>query len=614
MKNYFLAISLLYCSSLFAQSPIINRVEPAFWWTGMQMDTIEVLLHGTGIASGKLTLSGEGATLLKVDKVENPNYLFATLVIDKKSGNYTPIFTFNAGKKKQEIPFPLKQRNSGKNLHQGINQNDFMYLLMPDRFANGDLSNDNVAGMLQPIAKREIPLERHGGDLQGIINHLDYFEDLNVTALWLNPVYENDQDFESYHGYAITDHYAVDRRFGTNSLYKQLVDSCHKRNIKVVKDVVYNHVGLNHWFIKDLPSSDWIHQFDKFTKTNYRAATLLDPYASDYDKDIMRNGWFDVHMPDLNQQNTHLANYLIQNTVWWVENFDLDAVRIDTYAYPDLDFMNNLVKAVRTEYPQILVFGETWVQYATIQNFFTEGLNAVQSQQSSMEAVTDFQVYFALQSALNEGFGWNSGVMKLYYTLAQDFIAKSPNKNVTFLDNHDVDRFFGTVGKDIKKFNVGIDLLMTLRGIPCVFYGTELLMPEGGNHGILRKDFPGGWPTDSVNKFLATNRTIEENQAFDRIKTLAAWRQNSNAIATGEFKQFIPFDNGVYAYFWYTNNECVMVICNTDKNDHAIDYARFNEILKDYSCGTKVLNGNKLCLDSELTLGSMESIIIEFKK
>ena len=614
MKNLILSIFLFAGFNAAAQTSLVNRIEPAYWWTGMEMDTIEVLFHGVNIANGKLILKGDGALLLKTEKAENPNYLFATLAIDKKSGSHTPIFTLTVGKEKQEIPFELKAKNNNPKLHNGVNQNDFMYLLMPDRFSNGDVTNDNVAGMLQPEANRDIPLERHGGDLQGIINHLDYFQDLNVTALWLNPVYENDQDIESYHGYAITDHYLVDRRFGTNDLYKQLVDSCHSKNIKVIKDVVYNHVGLNHWFIKDLPSADWIHQFETFTKTNYRAATLLDPYASDYDKDIMRNGWFDHHMPDLNQKNKHLANYLIQNTIWWVENFDLDAVRIDTYAYPDLDFMQDLVGKVRAEYPKILVFGETWVQYPAIQNFFTEGLNAIQPQQSSMEAVTDFQVYFALQSALNESFGWNSGIMKLYYTLAQDFLSKGPNKNVTFLDNHDVDRFFGTVGKNLKKYNVGIDLLMTLRGIPCIFYGTELLMPEGGNHGILRKDFPGGWPNDTLNKFNANGRSIEENQAFDRIKTLAAWRKQSTVFETGKFKQFVPFDNGVYTYFWYTSNQCIMVISNTDKDGHSIDFKRFAEVLKGYTCGTIVVNGNELCLSNELVLPPMESLIIEFKK
>ncbi|MEL6592615.1 MAG: alpha-amylase family glycosyl hydrolase, partial [Bacteroidota bacterium] len=425
--------ALLLLASGILPAQAIQKIEPPFWWAGMEQQELQLLVYGPNIAANKVSVNHPGVSLISTQEVANPNYLFLNLQVsaDAKAG-LVPL-VFQSGGEAFAVQYELKTRESQSNRIQGVTSEDFIYLLMPDRFANGNPNNDVIAGMAQTESSRTKQYARHGGDLQGIADHLDYLQELGVTTLWLNPILENNQPHESYHGYAFTDHYRVDPRFGTNADFKALVEACHSRGMKVIWDVVHNHVGNNHWFIKDLPDPTWIHQWEEFTKTSYRAPTLMDPYASEHDKNLMANGWFDHHMPDLNQQNPLLARYLTQNNIWWIEYAGLDGLRIDTYAYPDQEYMSDWARDIRTEYPQLGMFAETWVHGIPVQAWFSEknGWKA----DSYMPATTDFQLYYAINDALSQPFGWTEGMARLYYTLAQDFVYEDATRNVVFLDN-----------------------------------------------------------------------------------------------------------------------------------------------------------------------------------
>jgi len=498
----------------------------------------------------------------------------------------------------------LKERTSDPSLVQGLSPQDVIYLIMPDRFSNGDIENDSVEGMTQTGIDREKILSRHGGDLQGIINKLDYLKELGVTALWLNPVQENDEPYESYHGYAITDHYTIDPRLGDNALYKQLVQEAHKRGIKVIMDVIQNHVGHNHFFVKDLPEQDWLNEWDAFTKTTYRAPALLDPYAADGDKKKMSDGWFDNHMPDLNQRNPHLATYLSQNTIWWVEETGLDGFRVDTYAYPDIEFSKRWMKDLLGEYENLGVFGETWVHGIPIQNFFME--------ETGLPAVTDFQLYYAIQDALNNEQGWTDGVAKIYYTLAQDREYENPWRNIIFLDNHDLARYRNVVGSDLSKWKQGLAWLLTTRGIPMITYGTEHFMGgEGGGFGEGgRKDFPGGWSEDEVNKFDPSNLKGEQLETYLYLQKLLNFRKNSEALTTGTLKQFVPED-GVYTYFRTSESQTIMVIMNASENAKTLNTDRFEEVIGSTTTAKEVITGKKLESLFDVELGPRQTLILE---
>ncbi len=583
------------------------RVEPSSWWTGMANPVVELIVHDNNIKDHKVSVNQSGVSIKKVTKAENPNYLFVEVNISPsaKTGKFPIVLT--KGGDKREYPFELNIRNKGKDRVQGLSSKDVIYLIMPDRFANGDESNDSIEGMNETGINRNKILSRHGGDLQGIIDNLDYLKDLGVTALWLNPVLENDQPYESYHGYATSDHYLVDRRFGTNETYKKLVEEAHKKGIKIVKDIIQNHCGDQHWFIKDLPSADWVHQWDDFTRTTYRAPALLDPYAAEADRTKMVDGWFDHHMPDLNQQNPHLANYLIQNTIWWVEYTGLDGFRIDTYAYPDLAFSKEWMDRLQAEFPNLGIFGETWVHGIPIQNFFIEKTN--------LPGVTDFQIYYAINDALNNNQGWTSGAAKIYYTLAQDVEYKDPTKNVVFLDNHDLSRFASSVGGDMNKFKSGLAFLFTTRGIPMITYGTELMMEGlGGGFGEGgRRDFPGGWKDDSDNKFTTDARKGKEAEAYNFIKKLLNYRKNNPVLATGKMIQFVP-ENGIYVYFRYNDNKTVMIIMNTHEEGTEVVTQRYQEKMKGFSKGKDIISDEVLNDINKLKVDGKSTLILELIK
>ncbi|MEL7118880.1 MAG: glycoside hydrolase family 13 protein [Bacteroidota bacterium] len=567
-----------------------TRVEPPFWWTGMTHKDLQILIYDQDIKGAEASIDYPGVKLVKTQQVENPNYLFLDLVIDKntKPGKFKINLTTNGGIKSYD--YELMARRSNPYPEASLSSADLIYLIMPDRFANGDTNNDSFDDMNQWGINREKPLFRHGGDLMGIMERMDYVEDLGVTALWLNPVLENDQLYESYHGYAITDHYNIDKRFGSNENYKQLIDLGHERGIKMIQDVIYNHVGDQHWLIKDLPSKDFIHQFEEYTKTTYRAPTLMDPYVANGDKEQFNDGWFDNHMPDLNQKNPLVSNYLIQNTFWWVEYANLDGLRIDTYAYSDQGFMADLGKYLQEEYPNFMFFGETWVHGSPIQAQFTQNNELRAGYNSYLPSVTDFQMYYAITDALNRTQGWTDGIAKVYYTLTKDFIYEDPYRNVIFLDNHDLSRFYTVVDGNMNKFKSGISFLLTMRGIPMLNYGTEILLggAGGGSFGEAgRKDFPGGWENDSTDKFKTENLSEKEKDAFNHITTLANYRKNNPVLQNGQLTHFIP-ENDIYVFFRHNADKKVMVIMNTANEARNVSMDRYKNQLKGYSKALEV--------------------------
>ena len=453
---------------------------------------------------------------------------------------------------------------------------------------------------------------RHGGDLRGIIDRLGYIKRVGMTATWLTPIEENDMDATSYHGYAFTDHFRVDPRFGTNEEYLEYVEKSHEKGLKVVKDVVYNHFGIRHYLIEDLPSKSWIHNWKEFTRTNYRASTLMDPHASEADKKLMIDGWFDLTMPDINQKNIHAARYLIQYSLWWIESFGIDAFRVDTYPYSDQVFMSNLTRAVYEEYPEFKIFGETWVAGTVAQAWFTEGFPKDKYFTSFMEGVTDFAVKDAISACVTEDFGWATGVSKLYYTLTRDYIYKEPDANVIFFENHDTDRFLGMINKDMRDYRMAIGILFTVRGIPQIYYGSEINMAQGKPDGHLRADFPGGWQGDKVDKFTKEGRTADENNTWNYISKLANWRLTNSAVRYGKLIQFVPEDN-VYVYFRCDENNTVMVVVNAGQEDKNIKTSRFKERTAGFTKATDVITDETYELN-EITAKARTTTILELEK
>lgn len=597
------------------KKPSVERVDPPNWWVNMKYSSIELIIKGENLESVEnAVVDYPGVGVSNLFHYPNAKYLGLTLSIDATAKPGDLDIFLEAEGKKYPFPYRLEKRQVNPATQKGIDQTDLIYLVFPDRFANGDPSNDKVNGTNETEVNRDSMFYRHGGDLQGIVDHMDYFNDLGVTALWLNPVQENDQPEESYHGYAITDHYLVDPRLGTNELYRSLVKEAKQRNMKVIMDVIYNHWGNRHYLHEELPDPEWIHHWNTFTRTQYRAPTLMDPYASETDKKRFTDGWFDHHMPDLNQKDKHLATYLIQNTIWWIEYAGIDGLRIDTYAYPDQDFMLDLVEVVLNEYPKIGIFGETWVHGMGIQGWFTDNNGLHPTHKSNLPGVTDFQLYYAINDALNKKMGWTDGVSRMYYTLAKDYIYSYPEKNVLFLDNHDLSRFYSVIGEDIAKYKMGIAWLLTMRGIPQIYYGTEILMKNfAAPDGLVREDFPGGWKGDKFNKFEANGRTRLENEAFKYVQKLAKWRQNTPVVQEGNLTQFIP-ENGLYVYFRHTEESAVLVAMNCSDKSNPLNIDRYSEILWRYTSGENVLTGEKTKLTDEIELDPYSVLLIEFEK
>ncbi len=614
MKKILIILFLFISYSIFAQIPDLERVEPMFWFAKMHNPKLQLLVHGNNIANHNVSLKYPGVTLNKVNKVENPNYLFLDLTVSPlaKAGKFTINFT-QKGKNKLSYVYLLKNKSKDQNRIQGVTQKDFIYLLMPDRFSNGDKSNDAVSGLKEATVNRDSMYSRHGGDIQGVINHLDYLKDLGVTTVWMTPEIENDMPHASYHGYAVTDHYKIDPRFGTNELYKKYVETAHAKGLKVIKDIVHNHIGSNHWFYNDLPMRNWLNQWPVYTQTSYRDQPVMDPHTSSADKKKMLDGWFVPSMPDLNQTNSYVQNYLTQNHIWWIEYAGIDGLRLDTYPYNDAKFMADWEIKLKAEFPHLSIFGETLVSTVASQAFFTGGNTVNRGFDTHLPGITDAVLKDAIYEGLNGKTGWTDGINRIYATLAQDFLYKDPTQNCIFLDNHDMSRFYSMVNEDFAKYKIGMTMLLTMRGIPQMYYGTEILMKNYSNpDGLVRSDFLGGWDGDSINKFTEKGRTEKENEAFNFMKILANYRQKSEALQNGKLMQYIP-ENDIYVYFRYLSNHPqgeVMVIINNTEYDKNLDTKRFAESLKGITKAKDVFSGKEMKI-SDLSVPKKSALVLE---
>lgn len=606
---------LFISGCLLAQIPALDRVEPANWWVGMKNPKLQLLVHGDHIGGSNVALKYPGVKLAAVHKVENANYLFLDLEIAgaTRPGKF-PITFKRAGAKDVVYTYELKLRNKSAQWAQGVTNKDLIYLLMPDRFANGDPSNDVVSNMRETGLHRDSMYSRHGGDIQGLINHLGYLKDLGVTAIWMTPEIENDEPRASYHGYAVTDYYKIDPRYGTNELYKTYVAKAHEMGLKVIKDLVHNHIGTESWMIQDMPMKSWVHQWPTYTNSNFRDAAVMDPHGAAADKKQMLDGWFDHRMADVNQNNPYVQNYLTQNHIWWVEYAGIDGFRLDTYPYNDAAYMADWAQKVKAEFPRFSIFGETLVWSVANQAYFTQGNTVNRGFDTHLPGITDAQIKEAIYEALNGKEGWTDGVYRLYNIVAQDFMYQDATRNVIFMDNHDMSRMLSVVKDDFTKYKSAMAMLLTMRGIPQMYYGDEILMAgESNPDGLVRSDFSGGWDGDKKDKFTAAGRDKKENEAFDFVRTLANYRKNTPALQTGRLMQYIP-RQGVYTYFRYDAQKTVMICFNGNDKETTLDTSFFTERMTGFNSGLDVMTGKTITNLKQLTIPAKTTLIIELKR
>lgn len=600
-------------------SAAIERIEPMNWWVGMKEPVFQILIYGDGIGTAIPSIESEQVTLERWQRVESENYLFlyVRVGVSAEGGTFEIELQYGEEAEPERIRYSLEDRDPGADVIEGFNPSDVIYLLMPDRFANGNPENDSVEGMLETAVDRSEPYGRHGGDLAGVINHLDYFEELGVTALWLNPVLENDMPRSSYHGYAITDFYKVDPRFGTLEDYKMLSMQARKKGMKLIMDMVFNHCGSEHWWMKDLPSADWINYSDDFRVTNHKRTTHQDPYASSIDTELMTRGWFVESMPDLNLRNPLLADYMIQNSIWWIETLKLGGIRMDTYPYPDKHAMSDWCQRVMSEYPRFNITGEEWSLNPSTLAYWQEGHQNPDGYEGHLPSLIDFPLQNAIMEAFQEEEAWNGGFIKVYEMLANDSIYANPSNFVTFLGNHDMPRYYMEVDSSEAAYRNALVFLLTTRGIPQLYYGDEILMThhESDGHGHIRKDFPGGWEGDETNVFTEHNLQDHESRTLELTRKLLNWRKNKQVVHVGKLMHFGPVD-GCYVYFRYFDDrdDAIMVVLNKNNSEYPLQLERFAEVLGPFSSAYDVIRGELLELADSLTLMPGEPYILELRK
>jgi glycosidase len=590
----------------------VDRVDPPNWWVGMADSSLQLMMYGNEIGSGSLASKSGDVTISQVTSGDSPNYLFVDLTIHADAEPQTVELLYTAADgTTSAVSYPLHARRENSSDRQGFSARDTVYLIMPDRFANGDPSNDTVDHLHEP-ADGQHPYGRHGGDLAGITKNLDYFTELGMTQLWMTPVLENNQKDSSYHGYAVTDLYRVDARLGRNSDYVELSRGARKRGIGIIHDFVPNHIGSEHPWMHDLPTADWINRDAEFSPTNHRRETHQDPYASDFDKGEMITGWFVPTMPDLNQQNPLLATYLIQNILWWIETADLSGVRVDTWPYNDRVFLSNFTGRVLAEYPKMSIVGEEWsVNPATIA-YWQKGKKNHDGYDSGAPQLMDFPLQEAIREAVNEEERWDTGLIKLYQVLADDFLYPDPMGLMLIADNHDMTRLYPGVDENFARYKMAMTFLATTRGIPQMLYGTELLMNAGanGDHGRLRADFPGGWSGDRVDAFKGKELSNDVAAAQNFISTLFTWRRAATAIHNGDLLHFAPRD-GIYVYFRFNEEQRVMVVMNNEPNAVHLDSSRYAQGLAGATRARNVLTGDRLKLADRIKIPAKTAQVFE---
>ena len=597
-----------------ARAMEIKKVAPSFWWAGMKNPELQILLYGEDLALSDVSVSGEGIYLKETVRQDNPNYLLLYLDLSEAKAQTFQIL-LKHGKKKLQIPYELKSRVRRGEDVKGFTSEDVLYLIMPDRFVNGNPENDVVDGMREKKIDRADSFARHGGDIQGISNHLDYIADLGVTAIWLNPTQENDMESGSYHGYAITDYYQIDRRFGSNEDFCALVEKAHERNLKVVMDMIFNHCGSENYLFKDKPSKEWFNYHSNYVQTSFKTASVMDIHASAFEKKIATDGWFTSVMPDFNQRNRHVARYLIQSSIWWIEYAGINGIRQDTHPYADFDFMSQWCKEVLDEYPYFNIVGETWLNSNVLVSYWQKDSKLAAPLNSNLPTVMDFPLQALINQAFDEETGeWGGGLYKLYDYQTQDLVYANPMNLLTFLDNHDTSRFAQTdeMAKNLKRYKQAMIFLLTTRGIPQIYYGTEILMTgdKGKGDGDLRKDFPGGWQGDTCNCFVKNGRTALENEAFEFTRQLLNWRKGNQVIGKGSLKHY-SIQNGVYVYQREFNGKSVVIIMNGTDDSKELDLAPYQEILPRENA-LDVLTGKNVNLSGKLCLDGRENLILNF--
>ncbi|MBW8331194.1 MAG: glycoside hydrolase family 13 protein [Prolixibacteraceae bacterium] len=611
-KLYLFIIGIAFSFATFALN--VDRVEPTFWWVGMKNPTVQLMVHGQEIAATEITLNYPGVKIKTISRQENPNYVFIDLTIspEAKAGSF-PIEFRKSKKEVVSYNYELKNREPNSASRKGFDGSDVIYLITPDRFVNGNPANDAVSGMKE-LPNRTHMNGRHGGDIQGIKNSLDYLSKLGFTSVWLNPVLENNMTQVSYHGYSTTDFYKVDARYGTNEEYRELGKTIHQKGMKLMMDMIFNHIGSEHWWMDDMPSADWLNYYPEYKITSHRRTVNQDPYASESDKRLMADGWFVPSMPDLNQRNPFVSNYLIQNSIWWTEYLGLDGIRMDTYPYPDKFAMADWTKRIMDEYPDFYIVGEEWTTNPAVVSYWQKGKINQDGYVSYLPGLMDFPLNNAVIQSLKNAESWGGGLVTLYEVLANDFLYANPNDLVIFPDNHDMSRFYTQLGENFDLLKMGIAYYSTTRGIPQIFYGTEILMSNPGTeeHGVIRSDFPGGWAGDQVNAFTGTGLTTQQKQAQDFFSKILNWRKTSEVIHSGKLKHFAP-ENGVYVYFRYNQNQKVMVVMNKNSQEKTIETNRFSEIMANCTSGKEVISGTTISDLKNLKIQAMSAMIIELK-
>jgi glycosidase len=592
----------------------IDRVEPASWWTGMKDDRLQLLVHGDRIGRLDVVIRHAGVTIASVDRVENPNYLFVNLRIgaDAKPGTFS-IELRDRNRRVVAYPYTLTARQAGSAQRRGFGPGDVIYLVTPDRFANGDPHNDTVPGYPDGVDRTK-PFSRHGGDLAGVLGHIDYIADMGFTQLWLTPVVENNQPEASYHGYAITDFYKVDPRFGTNEQYRQLADEARKRGLGLVMDMVLNHCGSGHWWMRDLPARDWINHAAQFVPTTHVREALQDIHGTEEDREAFTAGWFVPTMPDLNQRNAHLATYLIQNSLWWVEYAGLSGIRVDTYPYSDRAFLTEWSRRLTEEYPNLNIVGEEWTGSPDVIAYWQRGGHPHDGYVSYLPTLFDFPLQDAIAKGLPEREDWGTGLRRIYRVLADDKVYPDPYNLVVFHDNHDVTRMLSALGERQDLNRMALTLTLTTRGAAELFYGTEVLMSSPGekNDGVIRSDFPGGWAGDARNAFTGAGLTTAERNMQAFVRDLLHWRKSAPAMRDGKLTQYVPLD-GIYVYFRHDAQQKVMVVLNNNDAARTVATRRFHEMIGAATTATDVLSRQSIELASGIPAPARSATVYELK-
>ena len=628
-KNLLFIIVFLSFATTMSAALKIDHIEPANWFAGMKNPCLQLMVYGKDIRQAEVTTDYPGVTIDSLVRLDSPNYLLVYLNL-KGAQPGVMILDFKNGKQKKSVSYELKQREKPGFQREGFSNADVLYMLMPDRFASGSDANDQIKGMNTYVNDRTQPSLRHGGDLEGLRQHLDYFVELGVTALWLTPVLENNSPdhngFSTYHGYATTDYYKVDPRFGTNDEYRRLVDEAHQHGLKVVMDMIFNHCGFDHPWVKDMPSKDWFNLSDwlkesngtsnptgtSFLQTSYKLTPVVDPYASEVDKRETVEGWFVTTMPDLNQRNQHVMTYLIQNSMWWIETVGIDGIRMDTYPYADAHAMARWMRTLDQEYPNFNTVGETWVTEPAYTATWQKG-SKLANENSFLKTVMDFSFFDKINMAKNEETdGWWNGYNRIYNSLVYDYLYPNPSSVMAFIENHDTDRFLGN-GTDTLALKQAMALLLTINRTPQLYYGTEVLMngTKEVTDGNVRKDFPGGFKGDKSNAFTREGRTKAQNAMFDWCSRLLHWRQGNDVVVKGKQTQFIPW-KGVYVIARQYQGKTVMTILNGTSKAAQFEVARYAEIIGNVTTATDVITKRHVRIDKDVNLRPRQTLILEF--